>query len=78
MTFTATASWQPSDTPLTWRKSSACPNAATCVEVAGLPGGGIALRDGKNPDDPFLTFTAEEWTTFLGGARAGDFDPARP
>jgi hypothetical protein len=45
--------------------------------VAGLPDGGFAVRDGKNPHQPHLTFSAAEWTVFLAGARAGEFDPAR-
>lgn len=60
-----------------WRKSSSCPNNATCVEVAELPEGGFAVRDGKNPDRPHLAFSAAEWTEFLAGVRAGEFDPGR-
>jgi hypothetical protein len=64
-------------TDLAWYKSSSCPNNATCVETAVLPGGGFALRDGKNPDEPHLVFNASAWAEFLTGVRAGEFDPAR-
>jgi hypothetical protein len=57
-----------------WRKSSACNGAATCVEVALLPDGGVAVRDGKHPDSPVLVFTPEEWAAFTAGARDGEFD----
>ncbi|WP_063726120.1 DUF397 domain-containing protein, partial [Streptomyces monomycini] len=34
----------------TWRKSPFSNGGEHCVEVTDLPGGGIALRDSKNPD----------------------------
>ena len=66
-----------SGTDLEWFRSSSCPNNATCVEVAALPDGGFAVRDGKNPDKAHLAFSAAEWAEFLTGVRAGEFDPAR-
>jgi hypothetical protein len=60
-----------------WRKSSLCPNNATCVEVAALPDGGHAMRDGKNPTAPHLIFGATAWAEFLTAARAGEFDQSR-
>ena len=77
MTHTQIAPEQHGDAALTWRRSSSCPNGASCVEVAALPTGGFALRDGKNPAEPHLEFGAPGWTEFLSGVRAGDFDPAR-
>ena len=59
---------------LTWAKSSACTGTANCVEVAALPDGGHAMRDGKNPTDGQLTFGAAAWSDFLAAARAGDFN----
>ena len=61
------------DTPSAWRKSSICTNVATCVEVAVLPDGGTAIRDGKDPQGPELHFTAAEWAAFVTGVRAGEF-----
>lgn len=60
---------------LTWRKSSFSDNSGpVCVEVAGLPGGGAAIRDSKNPDGPRLNFTGPELRAFVLGAKAGEFD----
>ncbi|GAA2861306.1 DUF397 domain-containing protein [Nonomuraea rubra] len=59
-----------------WRRSSFCNGAATCVEVAPLPDGGVAVRDGKDPGAGQLVFTAVEWAAFTAGVRAGEFDQA--
>jgi hypothetical protein len=45
-----------------------------CVEVRLLPDGRIALRDSKDRSLPPHHFTATEWTAFLAGVRAGEFD----
>jgi hypothetical protein len=58
---------------LDWVKSSLSFSNSNCVEVAALPGGGVAMRDSKDPDGPVLSFTAGEWAAFLGGAQAGEF-----
>ena len=49
-----------------WRKSSYSGNGgADCVEVAsGLPDV-VAVRDSKNPDGPILTFSRDEWASFI-------------
>jgi Domain of unknown function (DUF397) len=63
------------DTQLNWRKSTFSGQGNSCVEVANLPGNGRAVRDSKlGEDSPILTFRAEEWTAFIGGVRAGEFD----
>ncbi len=57
-----------------WRRSSRCGAAGSCVEVADLPAGSKAVRDGKLGDaSPALIFTTEEWQSFLSGVKAGDF-----
>ena len=43
------------------------------VEIAYLPGGGVALRNSADPDTVLL-FTAAEWEAFVLGARDGEFD----
>lgn len=55
------------------RKSTLSPNAANCVEVAGL-GGRVAVRDSKEPDGPILLFEPVDWTTFVTGAREGRYE----
>ena len=55
-----------------WFRALNCEEGA-CVEVASA-GDGVAMRDSKDLDGPMLRFTRAEWTAFLGGAKAGDFD----
>jgi hypothetical protein len=45
------------------------------VEVAFVDGQ-VAVRDSKNPTGPTLVFTAAEWTAFVGGVAAGEFEAA--
>ncbi|MFD1937135.1 MULTISPECIES: DUF397 domain-containing protein [Nonomuraea] len=59
-----------------WQKSSFCNGASTCVEVASLADGSVALRDGKEQDGPVLVFTPSEWDAFTAGVRDGEFDLA--
>jgi hypothetical protein len=56
-----------------WRKASACPSGATCVEIAVTTGGGAAMRDSKDPQSPELHFDGAGWSAFLNQARAGAF-----
>lgn len=60
---------------LQWQKPRACPNGASCVEIAALPGGGAAVRDGKDRRGPELHFDAAEWAAFIAAVKAGEFDP---
>ncbi|MEV6051891.1 DUF397 domain-containing protein [Streptomyces sp. NPDC052107] len=62
------------DTPMNWRKSSYSGSTNECVEIADLADGGRAVRDSKNPDDGFFRFTAAEWSAFIQGVKAGEFD----
>jgi hypothetical protein len=58
---------------LPWQRSSLC-SAGSCVEVASLPGGQTALRDSKAGESgAILVFSADEWASFVGGVRAGEF-----
>jgi hypothetical protein len=56
-----------------WITSRSCNNSA-CVQVAHLPGGMVALRDSKDPAKPAQIFDSEEWSAFVTGIKAGDFD----
>jgi len=58
-----------------WRKPSTCPTGSGCVEIAALPGGGAAIRDGKDPQGTELRFDATEWAAFITAIKAGEFGP---
>ena len=58
---------------LLWFKSSASA-AGNCVEVAHLPGGGVAVRDSKDRVKAPHVYTGPEWEAFLIGAKNGEFD----
>lgn len=54
-----------------WRKASGCVGS-NCVEVQQSRRG-VYVRSSANPGRK-VWFTANEWTTFLAGAAAGEFD----
>jgi len=47
-----------------WKKSSYSTAQGNCVEVAQTRDG-IAVRDSKNPAGPVLTFSADDWRSFV-------------
>ncbi len=57
-----------------WRKSRHSNSQGTCVELASLPGGAIALRNSRHPDSPALIYTRAEIDAFIRGAKDGEFD----
>lgn len=60
---------------LEWRKSRRSNPSGNCVELAALPdGGGVAVRNSRDPEGPALIYTRDEVTAFLLGAKDGDFD----
>ena len=58
----------------TWRKSRRSNSQGTCVEVADLPGGVIAVRNSRHLSGPALIYTTAEFDAFINGAKDGDFD----
>lgn len=59
---------------VSWRKSRHSNSQGTCVELAGLPGGAVALRSSRHPDGPALVFSSAEIDAFIRGAKDGEFD----
>ncbi|HEX5349059.1 MAG TPA: DUF397 domain-containing protein [Pseudonocardiaceae bacterium] len=59
---------------LTWYKSTySSDQGGNCIEVADLEGD-RAVRDSKDSARSVLTFTIAQWSAFITGVRAGDFD----
>jgi hypothetical protein len=64
MSLMAAAAWD-------FRKSTRC-ESSTCVEVARLDGQ-AAIRNSTDPA-VHLIFAGADWSAFIAGIRAGDFD----
>lgn len=59
----------------TWRKSTRSgSNGDHCVEVAKVPGTGVAVRNSKHPEDGELRFEPGAWGDFVRGVADGEFD----
>ncbi|GGV82749.1 hypothetical protein GCM10010512_42800 [Streptomyces thermoviolaceus subsp. thermoviolaceus] len=59
---------------VSWVKSRHSNATGNCVEIAALDGGGIAVRNSRDPDGPALIYTPAEMAAFLAGAKDGEFD----
>jgi hypothetical protein len=57
-----------------WRTSSFSGNNGTCVEVAALPEGHIAVRNSTRPDGVAILFTRTEMGHWINDIKAGEFD----
>ena len=64
-----------SEQSLAWHIASRCDNVQ-CVAIARDPGSSAVFMRSTRPDSPdhLLTFSAESFTSFLEGAKAGEFD----
>ena len=58
-----------------WRKSSMSTYNGSCFEIARLLNDRVGVRDTKDEGSgPVLVFNQNEWSAFLAGAKAGEFD----
>ena len=54
-----------------WRRAQHC-TSGNCVEVAKVADRYL-VRDSKNPDLGPLSFSEDEWNTFVSGVKADGF-----
>ncbi len=57
-----------------WKKSRFSNPSGNCVELASVPGAGIAFRNSRDPQGPALIYTRDEVSAFIEGAKHGEFD----
>lgn len=57
-----------------WRKSSFSGGNGTCVEVAALEDGRVAVRNSNQPEAGVVLFTRAEMDAWVKGVKAGEFD----
>ena len=56
---------------LEWRRAGRC-TSGSCVEVAKAADRYL-IRDSKNPEIAPLSFSEDEWNTFVGGVKGDEF-----
>jgi Domain of unknown function (DUF397) len=56
----------------TWRTATYTQGNGACVEVAGLSGGRVAVRDTKDRSGPAIVMTPDAWRAFLARTQRRD------
>jgi hypothetical protein len=54
-----------------WRKAHRSNPTGSCVELAQLPDGRVAMRNSRNPSGPALIFSRSAIAAFLATAKKG-------
>jgi hypothetical protein len=57
-----------------WTKSSRSTGNGACVEVRSPQAESVLVRDSKDPQGPFLTFSPDSWAAFVADVDGGAFD----
>lgn len=65
---------EPLGAAITWRKSSFSGQNGTCVEVAALADGQVAVRNSNRRQAGYTLFTRAEMAAWIEGCKAGEFD----
>ncbi|MGH3832484.1 MAG: DUF397 domain-containing protein [Pseudonocardiaceae bacterium] len=58
---------------VSWQKSRYSNPCGSCVEVAQLADGWVALRNSRHPDGPALIHSRAAMAAFIHGAKMGEF-----